>query len=116
MFYHSDLRLFSNGCELSRKMLEQISWNLEPSNEKYKNAVIKKSIEKALIKNQYTEEFDVIAEKFILTEPRYDRKLFQLSRERWRATAALGFAYRKKIYYAPYKSSKFYYDMCHFEM
>ena len=107
-----DLRLFCNGYELSRKMLEQISWNLEPSNEKYRNAVVKKSIEKALIKNQYTEEFDVIAKKFILTEPRYDRKLFQLSGERWRASAALGYANRKKIYYAPYKTSDFYYQMC----
>ena len=28
-----DLRLLCNGQELSRKILEQISWNLEPSNE-----------------------------------------------------------------------------------
>ena len=107
-----DLRLFCNGQELSRNMLEQVSWNLEASNEKYRNAVVKKSIEKALIKNQCIEDFDTIAEKFILTEPRYDRKLFQLSGERWRATAALGYANRKRIYYAPYKFSKFYYDMC----
>lgn len=107
-----NLRLFCNGQELSRNMLEQISWNLEPSTEKYKNAIVKKSIEKALIKNQCIEDFDAIAEKFILTEPRYGRKLFQLSGERWRASAALGYANRKKIYYAPYKPSKFYYHMC----
>ena len=93
-------------------MLEQTSWNLEPSHEKYKNAVVKKSIEKALLKNRCIEEFDKIAEKFILTEPRYDRKLFQLSGERWRASAALGYANRKRIYYAPYKPSNFYYQMC----
>lgn len=74
-------------------MLEQTSWNLEPSHEKYKNAVVKKSIEKALLKNRCIEEFDKIAEKFILTEPRYDRKLFQLSGERWRASAALGMCF-----------------------
>ena len=107
-----DLRLFCNGQELSRNMLEQISWNLEPSNEKYRNAVVKKSIEKTLLKNRCIEDFDTIAEKFILTEPRYDRKLFQLSGERWRASAALGYANRKRIYYAPYRFSKFYYDMC----
>ena len=33
------LRIFCNEQELSQRMLEQISWNLEPSNEKYKNAV-----------------------------------------------------------------------------
>ena len=81
-------------------------------NIKYRNAVVKKSIEKALLKSQCVEDFDAIAEKFILTEPRYDRKLFQLSGERWRASAALGYANRKKIYYAPYEFSKFYYDMC----
>lgn len=107
-----DLRLFCNDQELSKNMLEQTSWNLEPSNEKYRNAVVKKSIEKALIKNRSIEDFDAIAKKFILTEPRYDRKLFQLSGERWRASAALGYSNRKKIYYSPYKCSNFYYQMC----
>lgn len=107
-----DLRLLCNECELSQDMLEKISWNLEPSNEKYKKAVVKKSIEKALINNQHTESFDEIANKFILTKPRYERKLFQLSGERWRASAALGYANRKKIYYAPYRESDFYYQMC----
>ena len=76
-------------------VLEISSWNLEPSNEKYRNAIVKKSIEKALIKNRCVEDFDTIAEKFILTEPRYDRKLFQLSGERWRASAALGYSNRR---------------------
>ena len=107
-----DLRLFCNDYELSQKDLQEISWNLEPSKEKYRNAIVKKDIEKALSKNKCKEDFNQIAEKFILTEPRYDRKLFQLSGERWRATAALGYAHRKKIYFAPYKYSKFYYDMC----
>lgn len=107
-----DLQLFCNDVELTKEMLEQISWNLEPSNEKYKKAVVKKSIEKALHMNGHVETFDAVAQKFILTEPRYDRKLFQLSGERWRASAALGYANRKKIFYAPYKTSKFYYDMC----
>lgn len=107
-----DLRLLCNERELSQDMLEKVSWNLEPSNEKYKKAVVKKSIEKALINSQHTESFDEIANKFILTKPRYERKLFQLSGERWRASAALGYANRKKIYYAPYRESDFYYQMC----
>ena len=107
-----DLQLFCNDYELSRKKLEEISWNLEPSDEKYKNAIVRKAIEKALHKNNCKEDFGTIAKKFILTEPRYDRKLRQLSGERWRASAALGYANRRKIYYAPYKCSKFYYQMC----
>lgn len=107
-----ELRLFCNGHELSQSILEQASWNLEPSNEKYRNAFVRKSIEKALIKNRFIEDFDAIAGKFLLTEPRYDMKLFQLSGERWRASAALGYSNRKKIFYAPYKCSNFYYQMC----
>ena len=97
---------------MSKSALEQISWNLEPLNEKYKNELVKKSIEKALLKNDCIDDFNSIANKFVLTEPRYDRKLLQLSGERWRASAALGYANRKKIYYAPYESSNFYYQMC----
>ena len=59
-----NLRLFCNDQELSRSMLEQTSWNLEPLNEKYRNAVVKESIEKALIKNKCAEDFGAIAEKF----------------------------------------------------
>lgn len=59
-----NLRLFCNDQELSRSMLEQTSWNLVPSNEKYRNAVVKKSVEKALLKSQCAEDFGAIAEKF----------------------------------------------------
>lgn len=46
-----------------------------------------------------------------MTEPRYDRKLRQLSGERWRASAALGYANGKRIFYAPYECTKFYHQM-----
>lgn len=49
--------------------------------------------------------------KVRLTEPRYDRKLLQLSGERWRASAALGYANGKRIFYAPYECTKFYHQM-----
>ena len=107
-----NLRVFCNDVELSKEMLRQISWNLEPHREKYKNALVKKSIQKALDKTGRKEDFEVVADKFILTEPRYDRKLCQLSGERWRASAALGYANGKKIFFAPHKSSNFYYQMC----
>lgn len=104
-----DLRIYYNDRKIARKDLSEISWNLEPYYEKYRKCVVKKSIEKALQKSSCTDSFEQIAEKFVLTEPRYDRKLFQLSGERWRASAALGYAMGKQIFYAPYKTSAFYY-------
>ena len=107
-----DLKIYYNEVEISQNDLKENSWNLEPCREDYKKAVVKKSIEKALKKSNLEEKFEDIAEKFILTEPRYDRKLFQLRGERWRASTALGYASGKKIFYAPYNTSKFYYQMC----
>ncbi len=52
-----DLRLYYNDAEIKESDLERISWNLEPSHEKYKNAVVRKSIEKALRENQGKEDF-----------------------------------------------------------
>lgn len=107
-----DLKIFCNEVEICRSDLEMNSWNLEPSKEYYKNFIVKKSIEKAQKRNCSEEGFSSIANKFLLTSPRFDRKLIQLSGERWRASAALGYAEGKKIFYAPYKPSKFYYHMC----
>ncbi len=107
-----DLKLYCNDVEICKNDLQNNSWNLEPSRGSYKNAVVKKSIENAVKKSRINENFSSIADKFLLTEPRFDRKLFQLSGERWRASAALGYAEGKKIFYAPYETSKFYYDMC----
>lgn len=107
-----DLKVYCNEIEISKEILELNSWNLEPAKEYYKNAIVKKSIEKALNKNFPEDSFSNIADKFILTQPRFDRKLIQLSGERWRASAALGYAEGKKIFYAPYKTSIFYYQMC----
>lgn len=105
------LKLYYNDSEINRHNLERISWNLEPHYEKYKKAVVRKTVERAICENQGKEDFKTIADKFFLTEPRYDRKLCQLSGERWRASAALGYASGKKIFYAPYKPSVFYYHM-----
>jgi len=107
-----NLRIFCNNTELSKDLLNKTSWNLEPTYEKYKNAIVKKSIEKAIHKGGCKEDFLAIAEKFMLSEPRYNNKLSNLSGERWRASAALGYANCKKIFYAPYMPSTFYYQMC----
>lgn len=91
--------------------LDDISWNIEPYYENYKNLVVKKSIEKALKQGFVSDTFEQIAKAFALTEPRYDRKLSQLSGERWRASAAIGYASGKRIFYVPYKSSNHYSSM-----
>ncbi|MCM1112414.1 MAG: hypothetical protein NC399_04085 [Muribaculum sp.] len=106
------LRIYIDKNEVHRKDLEAISWNLEPSEESYRSAIVKKSIEKALSRKKSDEKFEDIQQRFLLTEQRLDRRLFQLSGERWRACAALGYANGRKIFFSPYKTSSFYYDMC----
>lgn len=106
------LRVLVDEREVSRQELEKLGWNLEPSRERYRNAVVIKAIQKAIEKNGLKDSFSDIQNRFFLTPPRQDRKLFQLSGERWRASAALGYAEGKRIFYAPYKSSDFYYAMC----
>lgn len=106
-----DLQIYYNDRKITKEYLSLISWNLEPSHEKYRNETVKKSIEKMLRKGKCAYSFAEIAEKFILTEPRYNRKLYQLSGERWRASAALGYSSGKQIFYAPYETSQFYYQM-----
>lgn len=92
-----NLQIYIDEEKITREILYSMSWNLEPSHEKYKRKTVKKSIEKALQKNICEDSFDSIAEKFILTEPRYNRQFIQLSGERWRASAALGYAEGKRF-------------------
>lgn len=111
-----DLQIYCNDKKITKEYLSSISWNIEPSYEKCRTKTVKKSIEKMLRKGNCADSFAEIAKKFILTEPRYDRKLFQLSGERWRASAALGYAAGKQIFYAPYETSQFYYQMAQQEL
>ena len=88
----------------TQETLKDISWNLEPSYESYKNLIVRKSIEKALKSGHVEESFEQLAESFCLTPERYDCKLRQLSGERWSASAAVGYASGKKVFYAPYNA------------
>ncbi|MBO7632652.1 MAG: hypothetical protein J6S78_10035 [Lachnospiraceae bacterium] len=100
--------IYIDGKKTDASGLEAISWNIEPYYEKYKDFVVRKSVEKALEKRMVPETFEQIAETFTLTEARYDRKLSQLSGERWRASTAIGYASGKKIFFGPYQCSEFY--------
>ena len=106
-----DLQIFIDGINVSKEDLKSISWNLEPSKEKYKNKTVRKSIEKSIIKNKCSETFEDIVEAFYLDERRHDIKLQYLSGERWRASAALGYVSGKSIFYAPYENTSFYHSM-----
>lgn len=107
-----NVKVYCNNSLISQNDLNDVSWNLEASGEPYGKMQVKKSIEKALLNNPNKERFQSIADKFILTPERYDRKYIHLSGERWRAASALGYAQNKRIYFAPYKTSTFYYQMC----
>lgn len=109
--FEDGLKLYMDDTEIKNDDLKEISWNLEPLNEPYKNKKVRKSIERALKAGGRTETFEQISDIFYLTESRYDKKLKYLSGERWRASAALGYALGKRIFYAPYCPSNFYYEM-----
>ena len=107
-----NVKIIFNGDLISRNDLSGMSWNLEPYRESYGNKIIRKSIEKALKNVPNSMEFQDLAERFVLTPQRYDRKFNHLSGERWRAAAAFGYAQNKRIYFSPYETSSFYYQMC----
>ena len=53
-----------------------------------------------------------MAARFQLTPERYDRRFVELSGERWRAAAALGYAQHKQIFFAPDRPSICYAQRC----
>lgn len=111
-----DLQVYIDGRKVYKDDLKRISWNLEPLEEKYKNKRVRKAIEQSIIKNGCPETFEEIADAFYLDERRHDVKLKCLSGERWRASAALGYVSGKKLFYAPYECTRFYWSMYHSNM
>lgn len=107
-----NVKAYCNGKPLCQKDLNDVSFNLEPCNEQYGIKKVRRSIEKALSCNANSENFQSVADRFLLTPERSDRKFKYLSGERWRAASALGYAQNKRIFFAPYKTSTFYYQMC----
>lgn len=106
-----NVKISKDDIEISQKDLSEIGWNLEPTNEKYGNSTARKSVEGALKITKRNETFSDIQKRFRLTDERVDRKIKSLSGERWRASAALGYALEKEVFFAPYCPSNFYYQM-----
>lgn len=107
-----NVKIIFNGDLISQNDLREISWNLEAHSESYGNKIVRKSIEKALKNTSSNMKFQDVAERFVLTPERWDRKFNHLSGERWRAAAAFGYAQNKRIFFSPYETSNFYYNMC----
>lgn len=107
-----DLRIYLNDSEIHRQDLQMLSWNLESMDQSYGKRTVKKSIEDAIRRNGCDVSFAEIQDRFCLTPEQENVKLANLSGERWRASAALGFVEGRKIFYAPYETSDFYYEMC----
>ena len=106
--FKDGLEIYLDETRITQNTLKNISWNLEPYYETYKDLIVRKAIEKALKQGYVGESFEQLTEAFWLTPERYDRKLRQLSGERWSASAAVGYASGKKVFYAPYNPSFFY--------
>lgn len=109
--FEDGLAVFIDDKKIEEKDLKKISWNLEPLYESYKNKKVEKSINQALKYGYITENYEKIKNEFYLTENRHNAKLRNLSGERWRASAALGYALGKKIFFAPYEPSIYYRNM-----
>lgn len=107
-----NVKMYCNGNPICQNDLADVSWNMEPNGECYGKKIVRKSIESSLQKSDIGMEYETISEKFRLTPERFDRKYIHLSGERWRAACAYGYAQGKKIFFAPYEPSRFYYCMC----
>ena len=56
-----NVKVYCNGSSICQNDLNDVAFNLEPSNEPYGKKQVKKSIESALIKNQDKGDFSLIA-------------------------------------------------------
>ena len=72
-----------------------------------RNHTLKATIEQGIIKtNNNIDTVESIAEEFELSYDRIDRKFKFLGNEHWRASLAIGQAWQKRIYCAPFLDGK----------
>lgn len=107
-----DLKIYLNDREICRQELLKLGWNLEPLHEAHGKRTVKRSVGEAVKRNGQNISLGSVQDRFCLTPERENMKLEDLSGERWRASAAVGYVSGKKIFYAPYEPSEFYYAMC----
>lgn len=93
-----------NGDLLNLSQLKRISCFIGGARQGFfkDNISVKQLITKALKESESPLSFDAIIDKFALTPERVDRKLAYTGNERWRASIAIAYAERKKIYCSPF--------------
>lgn len=67
-----------------------------------KKLTVKQQIIKALNESSNTQSFDMIVDKFALTSERLNRRFAYTGNEHWRASIAIAYAGRKRIYCSPF--------------
>lgn len=67
-----------------------------------KKLTVKQQVIKSLNESSNPQSFDMIAEKFALTPERLSRKFAYTGNEHWRASIAIAYAARKRIYCSPF--------------
>ncbi len=70
-------RISINGREISPELLKTMTWNIEPVYTRYEKCVVRPGIEKALRQSKVDDDFEAIADRFILTKERWMRQLRQ---------------------------------------
>lgn len=115
---------YLDGIKKNIKDIVDISWyvgNDMYQNEKKRMLYAKNKINKRTIKEQIeygiscqkiSMDFDTIRELFEISSERVNRNIEFVSGERWKASAAIGFANGKKIFCYPWMNTK---DINHFE-
>lgn len=106
-----DQEVFIDGKRVSQEDLKEISWYVGEGLNNSCRFSREKTIHQQLqyvIRNRSMsiDEKDII-EKFYLSPERLNCRFSQLSWERWRASAAIGYAYGRKIFCFPWLSSRF---------
>lgn len=98
-----------NGLIADQKELKETAWYVDYNKELNKS--VQRHIEEGRKHSKRDTTFKEIKEMFKLSDSCVNRKLKQLSWERWRASLAIGYAYKKKIFHYPYLTSSYYDSM-----
>lgn len=100
----SDGRILLNGRDIDDKSLHQISCyvgDFYKSRFSWMNKTVKQQLVTALSKNDKV-SYQQVVDAFELSESRLNRKLWEVSNEKWNAVAAIGLASNKRIFCFPW--------------
>ena len=81
-----------------------------------KKLTVKQQVIKALKESSNPQSFDMIVDKFALTPERLSRKFAYTGNEHWRASIAIAYAARKRIYCSPYIDEQIWDDYLRFQL